>query len=116
MEPVYLTAKQASAILGVERHTLYKMVEDCTIPTRYVFRVGERGELRIHPAALDPLMQPEQTQPHPQTHTLLALIDRTMTNLANDLDDLRRVRGLIAEGAPWTPRLLERSFTSLSAD
>lgn len=112
MEPVYLTAQQACAILGIERHSLYKMVDDCTIPSRFVFRVGSRGELRIHPAALDPLMQPEQIGPHPQTHTLLALIDRTMTNLANDLDDLRRVRSLVAEGAPWTPRLLDSSLRS----
>lgn len=113
----YLTSTQAAEILGVDRKSVVKLVEDCTIPSRYVFRIGSRGDLRIHPAALDPLMQPEQSQPHPQTHTLLALIDRTMANLANDLDDLRRVRSLIAEGAtPSTPRVLEPAFTSFSAD
>ena len=112
----WLTAKEACEVLGIDRASLYKLVEDCTIPTRYVYRIGTRGEYRIHPAAFDPLMTPEQTQPHPQTHTLLALIDRTMTNLTNDLDDLRRVRDIVAKGAlPSTPRLLD-SPLALSAD
>jgi hypothetical protein len=115
MEP-YLTTPQACELLGCDRRSLYKLVDDCSIPPRYVYRIGARGELRIHPAAFTPNLDPDHDAPHPQTHSLLALIDRTMANLSRDLEDLTRIRSVIAEGGtPRTPRLLD-SPSAFAAD
>ena len=109
----YLTTPEACAILRCDRRTLYKLVDDCDIPPRYVYRLGQRGELRIHPAAFDATLDPDHDAPHPQTHALLALIDRTTANLSRDLEELARVRSLIAEGGvPSTPRLLDSCLPS----
>lgn len=112
----YLNARDAAAVLNVHPDTVVDMVNDCTIPSRFVYRIGKRGEIRIHPMALDPSLTPAAAGPHPQTHSLLAVIDRLRTNIAHDLAELDRIREVVQEGLPWTPRLLPTSSSGFSAD
>jgi hypothetical protein len=70
----YLTTTQAAQVLGVDRHSITKMVGSGAIDPKYVYRVGTRGDIRIHPDAFTPNIAPGREE-------LIALADQIRAGL-----------------------------------
>jgi excisionase family DNA binding protein len=57
--PSLLSVVDVARRLRVSRHTIYRRVEDGSLPA---FRVGESGPLRFEPSAVDALLRPAREE------------------------------------------------------